>query len=115
MTFRIEFYTRADGSCPYQEYVASVFRTGRKAEAAKVRVFVDRPAQTGSQKLVRIKAAEKMNDVWQLRPIPHRIFYFWDSATRTYLILNGFRKKSGKTPRREISRAARLRDEYLSR
>ena len=115
MTFRIEFYTRVDGSCQYHDYVDVVFRTGRKDEAARIRSFVDRLAQRGSQEMVKIKAAEKMNDVWQLRPLPHRVLYFLDSAKRMYVILNGFRKKSGKTPQREISRAERLRDEYLSR
>ena len=40
-----------------------------------------------------------MNDVWQLRPGHHRIFYFWNAQAGRYVLLNGFHKESGRTPR----------------
>ena len=55
-----------------------------------------------------------MNDVWQLKPIPHRIFYFWDSVEDSYVILNGCRKKSRKAPQAEILKAEHLRAEYFT-
>lgn len=54
-----------------------------------------------------------MNDVWQLIAKPHRVFYFLHSAGQKFLLLNAFRKRSQKTPPREIDRAERLRGEYL--
>jgi phage-related protein len=57
--------------------------------------------------------AEKMNGVWQLRPGHHRIFYFWHAQAGRYVLLNGFRKKSNKTPRKELTKAETLRAEHL--
>jgi len=41
----------------------------------------------------------------------YRIFCFFDDG-KLIILLNGFDKKAQKTPRREIERALRLRDEY---
>ena len=41
----------------------------------------------------------------------YRIFCFFDDG-KLIILLNGFDKKTQKTPRREIERALRLRDEY---
>ena len=84
------FHYRPNGSCPYEEYVQKVFSSGRKKDAAKIRVYVDRLGTEGSQRLMEMLWAEKMNDVWQLRPGHHRIFYFWDSQARTYVLPNGY-------------------------
>ena len=42
-----------------------------------------------------------------------RIFCFFDEG-RLVVLTNGFQKKSQKTPRREIERAERIREEYYS-
>lgn len=106
------FHCRPNGSCPYEEYVQEVFASGRKNDAAKIRVYVDRLGAEGSQRLVEMRWAEKMNDVWQLRPGHHRIFYFWDSRGRTYVLLNGYEKKTRRTPPTELTRAETLRQEH---
>lgn len=54
-----------------------------------------------------------MNDVWQLRIGAHRIFYFWHNDAQRYVIVNGFRKQSNKTPPAELQKAEDLRVEYL--
>lgn len=40
-----------------------------------------------------------------------RIFCFFDDG-KLIILLNGFQKKTQKTPRREIERALRLKEEY---
>ena len=106
-------HRRPDGACPYEEYARHVYDTGRKVDAAKIRALVDLLSRSGSQQLVAMRKAEKMNDVWQLRPGHHRIFYFWNAQAGRYVLLNGFRKRSGRTPRRELNRAESLRAEHL--
>ena len=54
------------------------------------------------------------DDIWELRPGNNRIFYFYHKDD-TFILLHYFRKKSQKTPRREIERAKAERDDYLSR
>ena len=111
--FDLVFHTRPNGSCPYDEYVRVVLQSGAKKEAAKISATVERLRQFGSADLVKIQRAEKMNDVWQLRVDPHRVFYFWHTDARHYVMLNGFRKRTRKTPPEELERAEDLRSEHL--
>ena len=53
-------------------------------------------------------------DIWELRPGNNRIFYFFHKDN-TFVLLHQFRKKSQKTPRREIEKAKSERDDYLAR
>ena len=111
--YDLDFHIRPNGSCPYDEYVKGVFQSGAKQQAAKIRATVDRLKQSGSFALAKMRLAEKMNDVWQLRIGAHRVFYFWHSDARRYVIMNGFRKQSNKTPPEELQRAEVLRVEHL--
>ncbi|MYA51673.1 MAG: hypothetical protein F4185_02670 [Chloroflexi bacterium] len=111
--YPVVFHQRPNGAIPYEEYVRSVYHAGQKAEAARIRAFVERLGQEGSQRLVARRWAEKMNDVWQLRPGQHRIFYFWRTGAERYVILNGYRKRSRRTPRTELARAESLWAEHL--
>ena len=54
------------------------------------------------------------DDIWELRPGTNRVFYFY-FKNNTFVLLHHFRKKSQKTPRREIEQAKAERDDYLCR
>lgn len=54
------------------------------------------------------------SEIWELRPGNNRIFYFF-CDNNSFVLLHSFRKKTQKTPRREISKAKSERDDYLSR
>lgn len=108
-------HRRPDGSCPYEEYVREVRKSGRKNDPAGIRALVDHLGQFGSQRLAAMDKAEKMNDLWQLRKGRHRIFYFWNAQSGRYVLLNGFLKKSNRTPRNELARAEALRLEHITR
>lgn len=53
-------------------------------------------------------------NIWELRPGNNRIFYFF-CDTDGFILLHSFRKKTQKTPIREIEKAKTERDDYLSR
>ncbi|MCM1122990.1 MAG: type II toxin-antitoxin system RelE/ParE family toxin [Eubacterium sp.] len=53
-------------------------------------------------------------DIWELRPGNNRVLYFYHQDNK-FVLLHYFRKKSQKTPRREIDRAKAERDDYLAR
>lgn len=53
-------------------------------------------------------------DIWELRPGNNRVFYFCYCGG-TFVLLHHFRKKTQKTPKREIERAKNERDDYLRR
>ena len=52
--------------------------------------------------------------IWELRPGNNRIFYFF-YKDNTFVLLHVFRKKTQKTPLREIERAKAERKDYLER
>ena len=52
--------------------------------------------------------------IWELRPGNNRVFYFF-YENNTFVLLHQFRKKSQKTPKREIEKAKSERNDYLSR
>lgn len=53
-------------------------------------------------------------DIWELRPGHNRIFYFCWLGNK-FVLLHHFRKKTRKTPLREIKRAKSERDDYIRR
>jgi phage-related protein len=53
-------------------------------------------------------------DIWELRPGNNRILFFF-YKDNMYVLLHMFRKKTQKTPRREIEKAERERDDWKFR
>ena len=110
--YTIVAHVRPNKDCPYSDYLTEIKRSGAKKDEAKILAAVERLRNRGTQELAQIALAKKMNDVWELRPKSHRIFFFFDSSRQTYVLLHGYRKKSQKTPPDEIEMAERLRTEY---
>ncbi len=54
------------------------------------------------------------SEIWELRPGNNRVFYFY-CDNHSFVLLHAFRKKTQKTPLREILKAKSERDDYLSR
>ena len=54
------------------------------------------------------------DDIWELRPGNNRVLYFY-FQNDTFVLLHQFRKKTQKTPKREIERAKAERDDCLAR
>ena len=109
----IHIHVRPNGRRPFTEYVDALRRSGDSASANRITRAVRDLEKLGSQDLVRLRKAEKMNDVWQLRSGSHRIFYAWDAGSQKYIILHGFRKRTARAPTRELQRAERLMREYV--
>ena len=55
------------------------------------------------------------DDIWELRPGNSRVFYFFYGEDGKFVLLHHFKKKTQKTPRREIERAKAERDDYKAR
>ncbi|MDE7090353.1 MAG: type II toxin-antitoxin system RelE/ParE family toxin [Bacteroidales bacterium] len=57
------------------------------------------------------------NEIYELRVTSMgnalRLFFFYDGA-KIVVLLNGFRKKSQKTPKREIEQAIKLKEAYYA-
>ena len=64
--------------------------------------------------LTRISQKHLDDDIWELRPGNNRVLYFYFKDD-TFVLLHQFRKKTQKTPKRELDRAKAERDDYLAR
>lgn len=53
-------------------------------------------------------------DIWELRPGNNRVLFFYHKDN-TYVLLHLFRKRTQKTPRREIEKAKAERDDWIAR
>ena len=53
-------------------------------------------------------------DIWELRPGNNRVLFFYHKDD-TFILLHQFRKKTQKTPPREIAKAKIERDDWISR
>jgi phage-related protein len=53
-------------------------------------------------------------DIWELRPGNNRVLYFY-CDNDAFVLLHHFRKKTMKTPPREIQRAKAECDDYIAR
>ena len=54
------------------------------------------------------------DDIWELRPGNNRVLYFFVKEN-TFVLLHVFRKKTQKTPKKEIEKAKAEREDYLKR
>jgi phage-related protein len=105
----IEFYATARGTVPAEEFVTSL----PAAEQAVVLRYIDLLLRFGvALREPTVKHIEGV--LWELRPGPHRLFYFVYTGRRI-IILHGYRKKGMKAPRREIDRARRYMRDWLKR
>ncbi|MGN1281915.1 MAG: type II toxin-antitoxin system RelE/ParE family toxin [Succinivibrio sp.] len=52
--------------------------------------------------------------IWELRPGNNRVLYFY-FRDETFVILHHFRKKTQKTPKKEIDKAKREKQDWIER
>ncbi|SRR5690554_3467159 len=75
-----------------------------------------------SQFVKDIELFKKLNDfIWEFRTLyesrSYRLFSFWDksdSKERVVIATHGILKKTQKTPPKEIRKAEKIREQYLS-
>ncbi len=110
--YEVEFYEDEQGFCPIADWIRELDRVNSKENRSmlkKVYFQIERLEHEGPG--VGEPVAKRLDEeIWELRPIPNRIFFGIMKGKRIVL-LHHFRKKSQKTPRYEIEQAQR---EYLS-
>jgi phage-related protein len=111
--YEVIAHRRPNGRCPYEDFICSVYRDDPKG-GAKVDALVNQLREKGWRLGVETNLAKKLNGVWELIPKPYRVFFYWDSFERSYVLLRGFRKKGNKTPPNELAQAERLMEEHAS-
>ena len=96
----IDFYISLDSSV--QEKIEYVFKVIRTVDRIPEK-FLKHLEGTDGLYEIRIKAGSNI----------YRVFCCFD-AGRIVILFNGFQKKSQKTPRKELTKAIKLMDEYFT-
>ena len=116
--YTVEFYETRDGQCPVWEFLENLRIKSASNKDARIRhkqasLYIELLQQNGTR--LNDNITKHLEDgIWELRPGNNRVFYFF-YENNTFVLLHQFRKKSQKTPKREIVKAKSERIDYLSR
>lgn len=116
--YEIEFYETEDGKCPIWDFLEALRLKAPTNKDARLQhkqasLYIELLQQNGTH--MNAEITKHLDDgIWELRPGNNRVFYFF-YQNDTYVLLHQFRKKSQKTPKREIEKAKTERNDYLRR
>ena len=116
--YDIEFYEKADGTSDVWDFLEELREKIKTNKDARIQykqamMYIELLQNNGTRLPDNITKHIDEN-IWELRPGNNRIFYFY-KIENTFVLLHHFRKKTQKTPKKEIEQAKRDRDDYLSR
>lgn len=116
--YKIDFYRKENGTCDIEEFLNDLqkraannkdARIQHKQVAQHIQFLADHGTRVGEPVTKYLG-----EDIWELRPGNNRILFFF-FIDNTFVLLHHFRKKTQKTPIREIERAKAERDDWISR
>lgn len=116
--FRVEFYETADGISELWDFLDGLqkksltskdARVQHKQIAQYIQLLADHGTRLGENITKHLE-----DGIWELRPGNNRVLYFFH-RDNTFVLLHQFRKKTQKTPRREIEKAKTERDDWIRR
>ena len=111
--FEIGFYETESGRSPVVEFLR-VMNSKTRAKFAQIAILLE---EKGPE--VQMPYSKHLEDgIFEVRVIigkdSSRFLYFFQEGNRI-IFTNGFKKKTQKTPRREIEAAKRYRSDYIKR
>ena len=116
--YNIEFYSTADGNSELWNFLNDLQRKAATSKDARIQhkqiVLYIQLLEDHGTRLGENITKHLTEDIWELRPGNNRVLYFYHREN-TYVLLHQFRKKSQKTPRREIEKAKAERDDWVAR
>ena len=116
--YNVEFYETQDGKSQIWEFLEDLRIKAATSKDACIQhkqasLYIELLQQNGTR--LNENITKHLEDgIWELRPGNNRVFYFF-FQDNTFVLLHQFRKKTQKTPKREIEKAKRERDDYLFR
>ena len=118
MNYTVIFYEKENGVSEIEQVLAELQTRASKSKDARIQyqqmlLALELLSRHGTQ--LPEKITKHIEDgIWELRPGVNRIFYFFFKE-ETFVLLHSFRKRTQKTPRREIEKAKRERADYMAR
>ena len=113
---RIIFYRDRRGNSPVKDYLNELEAKGGKdarVKRTKIREYV-KALEINGTNLPEKYCKHIDGDIWELRPLSDRVFFFgWHNDS--FVLLHHFTKKTQKTPRLEIDKAKREMEDFMER
>lgn len=116
--FQIDFYRTVKGECDIEDFLDDLAKRAATNKDARIQ---HKQAVQYIQFLEDYGTALGENvtkhldeDIWELRPGNNRVLFFF-FKDNTFVLLHHFRKKTQKTPRREIEKAKAERNDWIFR
>lgn len=116
--YTIEFYENNKGKSELWDFLEKLRLKAKKSKDARIQYrqisLCIQLLQENGTCLPENVTKHISDGIWELRPGNNRIFYFF-YRDNTFILLHTFRKKTQKTPSREIEKAKVERKDYLER
>ena len=116
--FNIDFYETVDGRSDIREFLERLQSLSKTTKDSRIQyqqlarhIWL---LQKNGTHLPSDITKHLTGAIWELRPGNNRVLFFF-FHNDTFVLLHHFRKKSQKTPHREITRAIAEMTDYLSR
>ena len=95
------------------EFLETVRLGGDRKALRRFQDATDRLTRQGLT-LLNTSAMDNIeDDIYELRVGPYRVLCFYDRRSDTFMLLNGFRKQTQRTPESQKARARALVSQYL--
>ncbi len=109
---KLDIYCLHEGDrCPLLKFLSDLAK-GDELDYKKALALIERTADRGpARNTEKYRKLHGVIKLWELKPRPVRIMLFYDE-TNNMVLTHGFLKKRDKTPRNQIDRALRMREEY---
>lgn len=118
MGYTVEFYEKANGQSDVWDFLEELRIKSTTSKDSRIQYkqlsLCIQLLQDHGTMLPENVAKHLEEDIWELRPGNNRVFYFY-YKNDTFVLLHHYRKKSQKTPRREIEKAKTERNDYILR
>jgi len=116
--FEVHFYEDGQGRQPIKAVLITLRDKAKTSKDARVQ-YEKILAYIRSLESYGTRMGEPMvkyigDDIWELRPLTHRIFFFYWQENK-FILLHHFIKKTQKTPSKEIERARRNMQDFKER
>ncbi len=119
--YKIKFWQDNDGYSETQDYIWELKKKAEKSKDARIKLkkiteYMEMLETYGT--IIGLPYVDHIEncgvELYELRPIDDRFFFFC-KQNNIYVILNYYKKKSQKTPKKEIEKAIRLMNDYIER
>lgn len=117
MNWQVEYYKKENGDIPVLDFLLTL-NPKMRAKAFSEIELLEKHGTDLREPYVKPIKGEKYKELFELRikfsSDISRIFYF-TFQNNTFVLLNGFTKKSNKTPTNELDRAIKYKKDYERR